>query len=282
VDATGKVTVNDDAAEGSYDLAVTAAGQTKRVKLVITKPEKYEALLLAKANELNEAGSDDTAAVIEIPRGSLGSGNVATEDSGGARRAVFIGVVGGAALLLALLAVIGVRRSRKAAAIEREVEERHLEKLREFDERKRDREAQHAAQLKAHLESVKRAQEAAAAAKVPHAGDMVCPSCRREYPPGSTFCPQDANRLIPLAGHETAPPGGICPTCKRGFNPGVKVCPHDGEELVPFAVANARVTAAAAHEAAASKGKICPTCGGRFEGSAGFCGKDGTALVLLN
>jgi len=184
-------------------------------------------------------------------------------------------VVAGASLLLAILAVLGVRRSRRATAIAREAEARHEEKLAEFEARKREKEAAHAAQMQAHLESVKRAQDAVT--KQAPQEPMVCPSCRREYPPGSTFCPADANRLIPLAGHEMGPAGAICPTSKRGFNPGVSRCPHDGAELVPYAMMRALAPAPAV-----TKGKICPTCGGRFDGTAGFCGKDGTALVLLN
>ena len=104
---------------------------------------------------------------------------------------------------------------------------------------------------------------------------MFCPSCRREYPPGSTYCPFDANRLVEVAGHQdlmAGPAGGVCPTCKRGFNPGVKVCPHDGDELVP------PVLAMPPPGMAAPRGKICPTCGDRFDGLAAFCGKDGTQL----
>ncbi len=109
---------------------------------------------------------------------------------------------------------------------------------------------------------------------------MFCPSCRREYPPGTAYCSFDSNQLVAIRGHEAlmaGPAGGICPVCHRGFNPGVKTCPYDKEELVPYAMMAARPAAAPV-----SKGKICPTCGGRFDGSAAFCGKDGTALVLLN
>jgi RNA polymerase subunit RPABC4/transcription elongation factor Spt4 len=145
--------------------------------------------------------------------------------------------------------------------------------------------------MRAHLESVKKAQEAAAAmaARGGAAGPVFCPSCRREFPGQTTFCPFDSNRLVAVAGHENlmiGPAGGICPTCKRGFNPGVKVCPHDGDELVPPAMISALAAQAGAPAHAPNpappRGKICPTCGGRFDGMAAFCGKDGTQLVLLN
>ena len=154
--------------------------------------------------------------------------------------------------------------------------------------------------MQAHLDSVKKAQDAAAAmaaARAAGPGPVFCPSCRREFPAATTYCPFDSNKLVPVAGHENmmmGPGGGVCPTCKRGFNPGVKVCPHDGDELVPPSVASVAAKAplggtmvmpagaAQAAPGAPPRGKICPTCGGRFDGVAAFCGKDGTQLVLLN
>ena len=281
VDNTGTVKLDASTPEMTFDIEVSAAGKSTKVSVEVTSASKYEGLL--KQSGLNPEGERSDPAVVTIATGSIGGVDTRAEDSSRKRKGIFIGAVAGLALLLGAVAIVGVRRSRKAAALEREAEDRHVERMRDFEARKREREEKHAAQMRAHLESVKRAQDAAAAATTAelHAmGAMVCPSCRREYPVGSTFCSEDANRLIPLAGHEdvlTGPSGGICPVCKRGFNPGVRVCPHDGEELVPYAMAHARDEAVAP-----SRGKICPTCGGRFDGVAAFCGKDGTALVLLN
>jgi hypothetical protein len=196
---------------------------------------------------------------------------------------VFAGVVGGLTILLGGVALVGLRRSKKASAAHRAAEERHAEKLVEYERAKREREQQHAAQMKAHLESVALAQQqaAAAAARGIASGPMFCPSCRRELPAGTTHCPFDSNRLVAVAGHEdlmTGPAGGVCPTCKRGYNPGVKVCPTDGDALVPAAVA----IGPAQPPVVPARGKICPTCGDRFDGAARFCGKDGTQLVLIN
>jgi predicted amidophosphoribosyltransferase len=137
--------------------------------------------------------------------------------------------------------------------------------------------------MRAHIQSVAIAQQqaAAAAARGIDTGPAFCPSCRREFPSKTAFCPFDSNRLVAISGHEellAGPAGGICPACKRGFNPGVRVCPHDGEELVPHVAADAR----GGTSPPPVRGKICPTCGGRFDGTAAFCGKDGTQLVLLN
>ena len=182
------------------------------------------------------------------------------------------------------MAILGATRSRKGRKVEAAAEARHVEKMRDFERHKAQREAQHAAQLKAHLESVAVAQQqaAAAAARGQDTGPMFCPSCRREYPAGTTYCSFDSNRVVAIRGHEglmSGPSGGICPTCRRGFNPGVKVCPDDGDTLVPAPVAGATTQLAASP---APRGKICPTCGARFDGTAAFCVKDGTQLVLLN
>jgi predicted amidophosphoribosyltransferase len=156
--------------------------------------------------------------------------------------------------------------------------------MKDFERQKGEREAQHAAQMKAHRESVALAQQqsAAAAARGIDTGPVYCPSCRREYPAGTAFCAFDSNRLVAIRGHEqlmSGPAGGICPVCRKGWNPGVKLCPEHGEELVPAAVAGA---GAAPAQGPAQRGKICPSCGGRFEGGSTFCAKDGTQLVLLN
>jgi hypothetical protein len=276
IDSMGRLTIPADASEGSFDVVVSAAGQSTRARVDVASSSDYDALLAQEGLDPN--GERDEPSVAIITSGSLGGSQSRGVDGSSKRRLVFVGVVGGLAAILGALALVGVVRSRRASRIERDVEARHAERMEEFEARKRERETAHATQMKAHLESVKRAQEAAASG-VATTGEMVCPSCRREYPEGSIFCPHDANRLIPLAGHEevlTGPAGGICPTCKRGFNPGTKVCPHDGDELVPFA------GAPRSEAAPVSRGKICPTCGGRFDGAASFCGKDGTALVLLN
>jgi hypothetical protein len=245
----------------------------------VASPANYDALLAQSGLDSN--GERDEPSVAVLATSSIGAADARSEDGARRRRLTFIVVVASLSLALGVVALFGMRRARKAREAERLAEERHAEKMREYERAKREREQKHAAQMKQHLESVALAQQqaAAAAARGINPGPMFCPSCRRELPAGSTFCPFDSNRLVAVEGHEElmgGPSGGICPTCKRGFNPGVKVCPDDGDELVPAAVAGMQPPSPAA------RGKICPTCGGRFDGSAGFCGKDGTQLVLVN
>jgi hypothetical protein len=281
IDASGRLAVPaQDFAEASFDVIATAAGHSTRASVQVAAAASYDALLAQSG--LNRDGERDEPAVTLLATSHIGAAAARAEDGARRRRMTFIAVVTGLALMLAGLALVGARRAKRAREAAHAAEERHAEKVRQYQRAKKEREEAHAAQMKAHLESVALAQQqaAAAAARGVDSGAMYCPSCRRELPSGSTYCPFDSNRLVSITGHEalmTGPSGGICPTCKRGYNPGVKVCPTDGDELVPAAVANAT-----APTAVPARGKICPTCGGRFEGTASFCGKDGTQLVLLN
>jgi hypothetical protein len=275
IDGNGTLTVPDDASEGTFTVTATAAGKTARVTVEIASASHYDELLA----QLNDAGDSDSPSVALIATSSIGGGDAKAEDGSRRRRTAFIAIVVSLAVGLLVVGLIGAARSRRQARLARLAEERHAERLRDAEQRRKERAEQHAAAVRAHEESVARAAEAAAA---PPGSRQVCPACRRDFPLGSTFCPYDANRLIPLVSHEEAvgaPLGAICPTCKRGFDPGVKTCPRDGEELVPYALYVSRMPS---QPASAARGKICPTCGDRFEGNAAFCGKDGTALVLLN
>jgi hypothetical protein len=286
LEPSGKVTVAADAPDGTGEVVVSAADKSVRVTVEVASAAAYDDLLTKQG--LNAAGESDAAATAVIAGSTLGGSEARAEDGARRRRMIFISIVGGAAVVLAVLAVAFSRRARRAKALEAEQEERHAERVAEVMARKRAKAEAHAAQMRAHEESVARAKQAGSAT----VRTMFCPTCRREYPPpAGNFCPQDATRLVLLADADPAlggPAGGVCPVCRRGFEPGVKVCPTDKEELVPFAVAqtkNSPPTLSASRSfgpTSPGKGKICPTCGDRFDGSAAFCGKDGTALVLLN
>jgi hypothetical protein len=284
VDPGGKVTVASDAVEGSYGVVVSAAGKSTRVTVEIAGSGRYDALL--QQSGLNDAGEADTASVVMIASAQIGGGNARGEGDAHRRRSIFLAIVGALAVGLGAMSIVAVRRGRKAAALEREAQERYAEKVEAATARRREKAARHAAAMKAHEESVEQVLKAASEVPPPPPPTlpMVCPACRREYPQGSAFCPQDASRLVPLnAGRSTVPPQGgmICPACKRGYEPGLKTCPHDREELIPYALYASR-TPASINPVAATRGKICPSCGSRFEGGVDFCGKDGTALVLIN
>jgi hypothetical protein len=294
IDAYGNLMVPaGDFGEATFDVVATAAGHSARASVQVASPADYSALLAQSG--LDSKGERDEPAVAVLATTTIGGEGARAEDSARKRRIAFIAVVAGLTLVLLVVAIIGATRSRRARRAEFAAEARHAEKMREYERHKGEREARHAAQMKAHLQSIAVAQQqaAAAAARGLDAGPMFCPSCRREYPPRTAYCPFDSNRLVAIRGHEalmSGPAGGICPTCKRGFNPGVKVCPHDGDELLPAAMAGAAPSPAASTVAVAqpysqpqpSRGKICPACGGRFDGASAFCVNDGTQLVLVN
>jgi len=287
VDANGKVTALADAPEGSYDAVVTAAGKSTHVTVEVASPSRYDALL--QQSGLNDAGENDVASIAVIAAAQIGGSDTRAEDGSSTRRAIFIGVIALLAALLGGVAIVAMGRTKRAAALEREAQERHASKVEAAETRRREKALQHAAAMRAHEESVEQAKRAAAAATAapsamasPAGTAMICPTCRREFSGGSTFCPTDATRLVPLnisPNVVPGPGGSVCPTCKRGYDPGIKVCPHDKDELMPYALYASQQPAGANP---APRGKICPTCGSRFEGVVEFCGKDGTALVLLN
>ena len=281
IDGLGRLTVPaGDVSDATFDVVAMAAGRSAHASVEATTAANYEALL--EQSGLDARGERVEPAVAVFATSSIGASRSRAEDGASRRRTTFIAVVALLSLLLAAVAVVGARRARNARRAERDAQERHAQKMRDYERKKQEREQQYAEQMRAHVQSVAIAQQqaAAAAARGFQAGPSFCPSCRREFDRGGGFCPFDANRLVTISGHEdllAGPAGGVCPTCKRGFNPGVRVCPHDGEELVPPVVAETvRVSLPPA------RGKICPTCGGHFDGNAAFCGKDGTQLVLLN
>jgi predicted amidophosphoribosyltransferase len=173
---------------------------------------------------------------------------VVTRDDSQRRRIVFVGVVGGTALVLGLLGFALVQHSRR----------KPLE-----PEPRTQRSRIPPAITPNHL---------------PPLG-KVCPTCREEYPPEASFCPNDGNRLVAMRGNAepTGPSGGVCPVCGQGYDPGVLVCPKHGEELLPAAMQAGVRT----NDAVPTK-KICPVCGKQYTGDSQFCGGCGAALVPVN
>lgn len=253
VDPKGKVTVADDAPEGVVEIVVSAGGKDTRVTVEVSSPQHYDDLLARSG--LNASGENDAASVVSIGGQAVGAGESRVEDRARTRRWVFLGGVGALLAVLGVLAVVLQRRSRRAAALAREVEERHDARVRDALERKRRREEEHAAQQRAHEESLARARSAAASPAAPA-----------------------------LSTRGAAPEDLVCPTCGRDFHDVTAFCPHDGTKLVKAPKGTVAMAIPGGHAAPppSRRGKICPTCGERFDGGADFCGKDGTQLVLLN
>ena len=207
----GKVHVPEGAAESTVELQATLAGRSAKVVVEVASQERYDALLAQKG--LNAEGESSDAAVARIATTAIGGGSVVTRDDSQRRRIVFVGVVGGTALVLGLLGFALVQHSRRKPL---EPEPRP---------------------------SRARLPAAITPTSLPALG-KICPTCREEYPPEAAFCPNDGNRLVSARANTepTAAGGGVCPVCGQGYDPGVLTCPKHGEELVPAAMqAAARV-----------------------------------------
>jgi hypothetical protein len=195
---SGTVAIADDAPEGEAKLTATVGGRSVSSVLQIVSRERF-ASLLAEGG-FDETGASADAAVTRLESVSVGARSTVIEDDSGRRRTLFIGVVGGAALLLGILGVVLVRRSRRAAPASSRPEQAPL-------------------------------------AQPPPSRGTICPTCREEYPAHAQFCPVDGNRLVPI--EQAGGPlqtGSVCPVCGQGFDPGVAVCPKHDEPLVPPAV----------------------------------------------
>jgi len=242
----GRVKVPESATESSVEILATLAGHSARVTVEIASKDRYDALLAQKG--LNAEGESSEVAMARVATSALGGGSVVTRDDSQRRRIIFVGVVGGTALVLGLLGFALVQHSRRKPL---EPEPRTPRP---------------------------RPSTAITPNQLPPLG-KVCPTCREEYPPEAGFCPNDGNRLVALRGQTepTGPSGGVCPVCGQGYDPGVLTCPKHGEELLPAAMqAGVRV-----NDAVPTK-KICPVCGKQYTGDSQFCGGCGAALVPVN
>jgi len=279
VDPSGKVTVAGDAPEGNVEIVATAAGKDAKVTVEVTSPAHYDDLL-AKSG-LNASGENDSAATATLGGTAVGAGEGRVEDRARGRRMAFLAIVGGVLVILAIVAVAMMRRSKRAKALEREVAERHDARVQEALERKRKREEEHAAQERAHVESVKAAESARKiAAEQAAAIAAANAAARAAAAAAAAAAPQPAK----AAGAPAPAIEMTCPKCGKGQPAPIAFCPHDGTKLV--APAEGAVAypspAAIARATPAKRGKICPTCGDRFDANADYCSKDGTHLVLIN
>ena len=107
-----------------------------------------------------------------------------------------------------------------------------------------------------------------------------CPVCLSEYAPHNRFCVRDG---APLNDGRSSGPfsqGMICPTCRRGYPSDASFCPEDADELVPYGMYGAASTTRPSLRLDGNK--ICPECGVRHAAGHVFCGNDGTELVVVN
>lgn len=244
VSAPGKVTVSPSAGESKATLEVSLGDRSVRVDVEIASKERYDAVLQAQG--LDASGESKEAAVLRVASESMGAREVVARDEAPSQSRWLVGVAGASALLLGLLGLWLVRRSRRA----------------------REALAQEDSPSRPH-------------AALPRGAAKACPTCREEFPPEAEFCPNDGNRLVSQLSLGTGPGGSVCPVCGRGFNPGTATCPEHGEELVPAAAfAPSRAPALAGTVVVIRT--ICPVCGKQYSGETRFCGECGAGVVPVN
>jgi len=221
VTAAGELTISEDAPEGTIELRVAVQGAGVTVIVDVASDEHYDALLATRG--FNEQGEVDESAVAIIATGTVGGRNSTAEDTAGARKQLFIAIVGGLALALGLAGLVLLRRGRKAG-----------------------RQARRA--------STPPPPPNVNLFEQPETGqDMVCPACGMTYPAGVGFCASDGTALAPTSvrpgpseeaapesaspapapAPRPAPPDKICPTCGKRYPAAAEFCGSDATALVP-------------------------------------------------
>src|SRR5262249_1687867 len=156
---------------------------------------------------------------------------------------------GGALFVVLVLAFVFVRRTKRAEVLAHEADERHDARVREVLDRRRARAEEHAAQQRAHDESMAKARAIVASAserpppprREPPQPTRICPTCGREFKGVTAFCPHDGVALVPTSGGGADPVSGPAPA----------------SGVAPPAIAAALTSSSGRGK----RGKICPTCG---------------------
>ena len=171
VNNSGTVVVAEDAEDGAINLSVSFAGKTLHVSVEVATPARYESLL--STTNVNDHGESEEAPATIVASGSLGANSAVAQDGSRSRKTTFVIIIGGLAIGLAALGFVLLRRSAAKRDEPTDLEEPPV--------------------LLPPPPAV-----APPSSRPMSLRGLVCPSCRNEYPPGSTFCPLDGNRLSRL------------------------------------------------------------------------------------
>ena len=207
IDGSGRVTLPvAEFGDATFDVLATAAGRTARASVRVASAADYQAMLAQSGLDPN--GESGEASVADLATSTIGASGVMIAE-GARRRGWFVGVIGALAVVLAGVAFVGVGRTRRARKLERAAAERHMMRVAEYERQKREQEEQHAAQLRAHHESVAIAQQQAYAEAArggaspdgrPPAAQRgkVCPICGSRFAGNEIFCGKDGSQLVPI------------------------------------------------------------------------------------
>jgi hypothetical protein len=165
VSPAGQISVAPDASEGEVVVLAGVSGKAARMIVEVVSPDRYAQLLASGAARRGE----DEVAVAILATGSVGASAAVARDGSEQRRLIFLGVVGGVVVALLGVGVALIKRTRP----EMEAVEEVLP-----------------AEPSSQVVRKKRV-----VAKVSSSSALYCPSCKRGFSAGPTFCPQDGTRL---------------------------------------------------------------------------------------
>jgi hypothetical protein len=182
VTPVGNVTVAEDAPEGDVEITASIGGRSAAVTVEVASKERYEALL--KSGGFNESGEASQAASVAIASNTIGAKSAVAEDRATGRKVMFVGIVGAVALLLGLVGLVMVRRTRRATArgvapsgvVPRGVPTLTLPPPTQL--------------------GAPPAEPPPAEAALP--SKRICPVCGKHYPAESRFCGTDGASLVPI------------------------------------------------------------------------------------
>ena len=135
IDANGKVAIPSDSTLGVVDLIATAAGKTTHVMVEVTSPAQYDELLARSG--LNASGENENAAITLIATQQIGGEEARAQDNATRRRIIFGVLVGVLALVLGTAWLVIMRRGQRAKKLEAELEDRHADRIRIAEDRRR-------------------------------------------------------------------------------------------------------------------------------------------------
>jgi hypothetical protein len=110
----GRLTVASGAADAELSVTATAASQSVRAAVDIVSDERYAALLAS--GDFDADGASSQAATATITAGSLGARAADGDSAATERKRAFVILVGGIALVFAVLGAWLLRRGRRSAA----------------------------------------------------------------------------------------------------------------------------------------------------------------------
>lgn len=212
-------------AEGEYTIVAREGAMEAQARVRVRTPDLSD-LIARRAEGGGAVARDDEETVSEE------AARVAARSEGGGGRLAWGWVIAGA--LLGLLMVGGA--SAGLMARERQRKRRRAERERSERERERESAAGTAAAGGAGGDPMTGTGAGKGAGT---GGDpMICPACRRGYPPGATRCETDGTSLVRYADFVAASAapsvatGKVCPVCGERFPATTRFCGKDGATLI--------------------------------------------------